>query len=1027
MTTAPLSFARALAFTICALAIPLTTAAQDWIWSGGKPGDGDVRYFRKTFRLGDVPEKAVLTVACDNKAAIYIDGKLVGESDDWSKPVALDLAKTLKAGDHVLAIRAENQGGAAGLIAKFDIAFPTTKKQSVQTDATWQVSDKETPGWNKLEAEPSGFTTATSVGKHGVQPWGAVFAQAGAATPPGAARKTGEATPAASLKVADGFKVELLRSSQPGEGSWVSMTVDPKGRLIVSPQDKEPMLRFTIGKDGKIAKMETIELPVRSAMGLLYAFDSLYVNGMGPDGYHLYRLRDTNGDDQYDRFELLRKWKGGPGEHGAHGIVLGQDKKLYIVNGNFVDVPDDILPTSPHKNYRDDTVLPRMEDGNGFGAGRKPPGGYVVRLDPDGKNAELFASGQRNTYDIAFNLDGELFGFDSDMEWDWGSPWYRPTRVHHIVSGADHGFREGSAKWPEYYEDSLPAAVNIGIGSPTGVDFGTGAKFPAKYQRALYIQDWSYGRILAVHLTPDGASYKGTFENFVVGKPLNVTDLEIGGDGAMYFTIGGRKTQGGLYRVTYTGKESKRLVKSSGSDGTSKQARTLRHKLEAFHGRQDAKALDAAWRRLDSADRSTRYAARIAVESQPVGQWQQRALDETRKRAGLAALLALARCGERDVQVQLLTALEKFPADTLDEQEKIEALRVIQVCFARMGRPEDDVARDVAKALDPLYPARSWPLNRELSQLQIFLDAPGVVKKTLDLRDSAATQEEQIHYMAALRSVKSGWTLDERKRYFAWFQNRPKTEDGGPTYPGGASYFISRNTKHPAETVQWFKDVGREYGDGASLNNFIKKLRAGVVESLGEDEKTQLAGFITDAPATALVKPKKEYKFVREWKMSDFAADLERAGKGRNFENGRDAYAATQCLQCHRLGNEGGAIGPDITAVASRFTRADLLSSIIEPSKVVSEQYQNITVVKKDGDDVTGRLVEETDAKLVLVPNQLTGDKVEVKKSDVQSRAASKLSPMPEGLVNILTKEELLDLLAYIESGGRKDHSAFKP
>jgi len=1001
--------------------------AQDWIWSSEKAGENDVRYFRRPFRLGDVPEKAVLTLACDNKATIYVDGKVVGESDDWKNPVVLDLAKTLKAGEHLLAVRAENQGSAAGLIAKFDILFPTTKRQSIQTDSSWEVSAREVPGWNKPETEVSGFTAAVSLGKHGMQPWGAVLAAAGATAAPGSARRTGQATPAESLKVADGFKVELLRSSQPGEGSWVAMTADPQGRLIVSPQDKEPMLRFTIGKDGKIAKMETIDLPVRSAMGLLYAFDSLYVNGMGPDGYHLYRLRDTNGDDQYDKHELLRKWKGGPGEHGAHGIVLGQDKKLYIVNGNFVDVPEDILPTSPHKNYRDDLVLPRMEDGNGFGAGRKPPGGYVVRLDPDGKNIELFASGQRNTYDIAFNLDGELFGFDSDMEWDWGSPWYRPTRVHHIVSGADHGFREGSAKWPEYYEDSLPATVNIGIGSPTGVRFGTGAKFPAKYQRAFYIQDWSYGRILAVHLTADGASYTGSFENFVVGKPLNVTDLEIGGDGAMYFTIGGRRTQGGLYRVSYTGKDSTRLVKATGADRKSNQARALRQKLEAYQGKRDVRAINTIWPHLDSADRSIRYAARIAVESQLVEQWEQRALDETRKRAAFAALLALARYGERDVQVKLLTALEKFPASELNEQEKLEALRVIQVCFARMGRPGDDVLRDVAKALEPLYPAKSWPLNRELSQLLIYLDSPGVVKATLDLRDSAATQEEQIYYMVALRNVKSGWTLDERKRYFAWFQNRPKTEDGGPTYPGGASYFISRNTKHPVELVQWFKDVGREYGDGASLNNFIKNLHKAATNSLGAAEIGELAGFISTAPATASAKPKKEYKFVREWKMADFTADLEQAGKGRNFERGRDAYAATQCLQCHRIGNEGGAIGPDVTAVASRFTRADLLSSIIEPSKVLSEQYQNITLVKKDGDDVTGRLVEETDTKLVLVPNQLTGEKVEVKKSDVQSRAPSRLSPMPEALVNILTKEEILDLLAYIESGGKRDHAAFRP
>src|SRR5206468_8265170 len=76
------------------------------------------------------------------------------------------------------------------------------------------------------------------------------------------ARKSGQAASAESPKVLPGFKVKLLRSSQPGEGSWVSITVDGKGRLIVSPQDKEPMLRFTIGTNGAIAKIETLAVPV---------------------------------------------------------------------------------------------------------------------------------------------------------------------------------------------------------------------------------------------------------------------------------------------------------------------------------------------------------------------------------------------------------------------------------------------------------------------------------------------------------------------------------------------------------------------------------------------------------------------------------------------------------------------------------------------------------------------------------------------------------------------------------------------
>ncbi len=126
-----------------------------------------------------------------------------------------------------------------------------------------------------------------------------------------------------------------------------------------------------------------------------------------------------------------------------------------------------------------------------------------------------------------------------------GSPWYRPTRINPCVSGADYGWRSGSCKWPEYYADSLPATVNIGPGSPTGVTAGTGAKFPAKYQRAIYAADWTYVTKSAIHSTPKGGSYESVKEEFVSGRHLPFTDMPIHPkDGAMYFATGGcRKTQ----------------------------------------------------------------------------------------------------------------------------------------------------------------------------------------------------------------------------------------------------------------------------------------------------------------------------------------------------------------------------------------------------------------------------------------------------------------------------------------------------
>ena len=86
-----------------------------------------------------------------------------------------------------------------------------------------------------------------------------------------------------------------------------------------------------------------------------------------------------------------------------------------------------------------------------------------------------------------------------------------------------------------------------------------------------------------------------------------------------------------------------------------------------------------------------------------------------------------------------------------------------------------------------------------------------------------------------------------------------------------------------------------------------------------------------------------------------------------------------------------------------------------------------MTITKKDDEDVTGRIVEDTDTKLVLVINPLTNEKLEIRKSDVKGRTPAKLSPMPEGLASVLTKEEILDLLAYMESGGNRRHAAYRP
>ena len=121
----------------------------------------------------------------------------------------------------------------------------------------------------------------------------------------------------------------------------------------------------------------------------------------------------------------------------------------------------------------------------------------------------MVASGFRNSVDLALNRDGELFTYDSDMEFDVGSPWYRPTRINHITSGAEFGWRSGSGVWLDYFADSNGSVLDMGPGSPTGMSFGYGSGFPAEYQERLFVGDWTFGTIFAVEVSESGSSYTG--------------------------------------------------------------------------------------------------------------------------------------------------------------------------------------------------------------------------------------------------------------------------------------------------------------------------------------------------------------------------------------------------------------------------------------------------------------------------------------------------------------------------------------
>ncbi len=742
------------------------------------------------------------------------------------------------------------------------------------------------------------------------------------------------------LQSLPGFTVEVVRVAAPEEDSWVGMTFDERGRLIVA-KEKRGLLRFTLEGAG-VAKVEVIDDTLLECRGLLWAHKSLYANANNSKALH--RLRDTDGDDRFDETRVIFKTDGGVG-HGRNHLRLGPDGFIYVVHGDDPEPADALLaPASPYRHWGEDRLVP----------GRRPAGrtnvartGHVLRLDADGKYITRLCGGLRNPLDLDFNRDGEMFVYDADMERDIGLAWYRPTRVLHIVSGGEYGWRH-ELSWPLGAEDNLPAAADIGLGSPTGVTFGYAAQFPPKYREAFFIADWSYGRILAVSLRPEGASYRGESETFLAGRPLNVTDLVIGPDGAMYFITGGRRTQSALYRVRYTGAES--TVSAPPVEPYETRAlRALRRDLETLHGGPVAGSAVTAFAQLAHADRWVRFAARVALEAQPFGEWREQALQS----AVPSAWLAFARVGGTDDLFALLRRLSTMGMGAMDADARRQFLRAIELALARLGAVDKVIDADLEtalrRALAPAFPTKDRELNRELCRLLVWLRDDSVRAKTVALLTPELPPEDTGFFLFLLRHVTTGWTLAERR---ACFEALRRAE----AFPGANLYV-----------------------------ELLQRARADLVAALDDDEKRDLAGLL--APAAPPAPPTApSAKFVQAWKPQDFHDALRTPLRARNFKSGRDAFTASGCIACHRIvGNEAtlrSILGPDLTAVGARFGPEALLLHTLEPSLIIDDKYR------------------QPDA-----PN---------------------LSLMPPGLLNTLEREQILDLLAYLASGGDVTGAAFQ-
>ena len=982
-----------------------------WIWSERATANDEV-FFRRTFAIAGKPAKARLVASCDNHCRVFVNGERIATSDAWERPVAVDVTSALRIGENVIAVHGSNDGGPAGLALRLSFCDGETDKEIV-SDALWSCSDDDPDGWNTAGFDAAKWKAATVLARLGddAAPWTRVLGR-DAFDGAGRADEPQVAVIDNVVRAASGAPVEVLHLLDvPREyGSWVSLAADAKGRLYASAEGGGLFRIVPAQELGETTSIERVPVEIGGCHGLLWFRDALYaVQNGGRSG--LYRIADTNGDNVLDRVELLRALEG-EGEHGPHSVVVAPDgENLLVLCGNQTKLPE-LASSRVPQNWQEDRLLPRLEDPNNYWEGFSPPGGWVCQVDPDGKRWELLCCGFRNPYDLAVLPDGVVVTFDSDMEWDMGLPWYRPTRLLRVQSGVDYGWRIGSSKWSASWPEAPRVLKEIGPGSPTGMAW---KRFVDQPGGSLVALDWTFGTVYS-----DG-------EPWLSGQPLPLADVAVSKVGWTHFITGGRGLPSRLLAVASVGSRLCLMpvpgVPRSDSlwqwgerdDWASQESRSPTRILD--DGEPPARTGGPTSSPADTLQTQRRVASRIALERLPVAAWRDLVLAVDRARPGrsLTGLLALVRQGSAADLQPVLDARGQLAGGLRTREQRTAWLRVHALALLRLGPASREQRAAIAERLLPMFPTGDERIDADLAELLAFVDAPGFLDKAVPLLSpmrasppppwaetasrnptyggviaamlASPPPTGQIAIANALRTVKSGWSIDQRRTFFA-FVAAARTRKGGSSYDG-----------------------------------YLKAIANAAWATCTSDERSQLAdahaASIADRPKFASRPPKGP---GREWQLADADALLQQPLDGEDLAAGRNLFHAASCAQCHFFAGEGGNHGPDLTSLGAKFAARDVFESIVEPSRVISDQYAGSVLTKRDGSTLFGfatKTFHGDSSVFEVVPAEPNGAVLRVPAADVVKVAKSPLSPMPKGLANPLSAAELRQLLAFLLSRGQ--------
>jgi putative heme-binding domain-containing protein len=902
----------------------------------------------------------------------------------------------------------------------------------------------------------------------------------------------------AGLRVPDGFEVVEFADAKLANDIYC-MTIDPKGRIVVSGRGYIKILVDDRGQGHADRAILFSDRPKDGAMGLLWEGDSLFATGDG--GLRQFKIVD--GDHAAGPPALLRALRTG-GEHDAHAILRGPDGWLYLlcgntagVNGAFAD-----LPGSPIKG--------------------DPVAGCVVRFDPEFSGSEIVADGFRNPYGMDFNPDGELFTWDSDNERCVSLPWYEGTRFCHVIGGGHYGWTATKLEhfWrkPPYFIDVVGPVVDLGRGSPTAVTCYRHVQFPAKYRGGFFCCDWTFGRIWHLRLTRSGTSYVAEKELFLEATGDNgfaPTACVVHPDtGDLYVATGGRGSRGAVYRIRWPGGTA------GASAAAAAKLQPVKREIDRTNAWQRAEGdVLTAWRKVEDAPREAMRMVSAGLEDPRTTLGQKLGFLRIAQLAlgdlGFPALegtvlqpysprhpamVGLRKTepeypefcrqldrlldderGERDLRRELgrtvalarywSPKVARFLAHRLvrdsDPTEDIHFLAVL----ARLGpepcaalRPKvADALLTLERRLDALNRNRdtNWPLRldelyRELVHQDggltaailrhpemgrpehvAFTEVPGFDRKAaaalfLEKIDS----DSAFHWNAgvvALVVELPGDEITTRLRRI-WGKAgvdaailpvlaRKPLEADRPKFIEGLASTNLATVRVCLETLQKIGVKGDpieagaliraldhlpESREGKELRKVVgARLEASTGKQFGLDRAAWIRWYEQTAPTLAARLTNPDGVDVAAWGKR--LAGL--SWTDGIAERGHTVFIKANCAACH---SGAAALGPDLSGAGKRFSRDDLFTAIVQPSRDVADRYRTTVIETTAGKVYQGVIVYEAIDSLILHTGPATTVRIDV--HGIAARATSRISLMPAGLLDHLTDQEIVDLYAYLQT-----------